>query len=96
MIADWQLDLMIQNERERIWEKMNASDPADEQMRTAAVEMKSADEHLSVVIDRLVDATKALKGTPMQDKVESFLCQIEELQCDLFALTEKYGRGERE
>ena len=92
----WQLDAMIERESAAAWERLNAPDPAEKQMRNAALKMKAADEFLSVVTDRLVDAMDCLKDTPMQDKVGSFILQLEDLQCDLNSLRKKYGRGERE
>ena len=95
-MTDWQIDLMIANEADSAWERLNGSDPAAEQMKKAAVKMKAADEFLSVVTDRLADAMNCLRDTPMADKVASFILQFEDMQCDLNSLREKYGRGERE
>jgi hypothetical protein len=92
----WQIDLMIAQEAEAAWNRLNAPDPEAGRMKKAAVDMKAADEFLSIVTDRLAEAMGVLDGTPMSDKVVSFLTQIEDIQCDLFSLTEKYGRGERE
>ena len=93
---DWQIDLMIAREAEAAWSRLNAPDPESDRMKKASVEMKSADEFLGIVTDRLAEAMAVLDGTPMADKVASFLNQIEDIHCDLFTLTEKYGRGERE
>lgn len=92
---DWQLNLMIENERERLWERYNAPDPSDDQMRKAAVHINSAVEFLSITNDRLVDAMDCLKDTTLSDKVRSFLDQLEDIQCDLFEMGKKYGRGDR-
>ena len=92
----WQIDLMIAREADAAWNRLNSPDPDADRMKKASVEMKAADEFLSIVTDRLAEAMGVLDGTPMADKVVSFLTQIEDIQCDLFPLTEKYGRGERE
>ena len=43
-----------------------------------------------------MEAVAAVSETPMEDKVNSLLEALEDLNCDINMLQEKYGKGERE
>lgn len=94
---DWQLDLMWEGESARIWEEQNAPDPYETQMKNAAIDMKCAcgDTGISKAIYYLMDAQEELKGTPMEDKVGSLIEVLEDIECDIRSLAEKYGKGKR-
>ena len=95
MMAAWQVDAMWEAESARIWEEMNAPDPYENQMQTAAKSLKEAIDRLSKGTEGVVEATHDLQGTPMEYLVASFTDQLENLICDLRQLQEKYERGER-
>lgn len=92
----WQIDLMVENERNRAWEELNAPDKFDKEMKAAAKDLKEAVSFLDIAIDRLNDVSADLYETPMQAKIDSFLEQIEDLKVDIDMIREHWERGERE
>ena len=95
-MKDWQLDLMIENERNRAWEELNAPDPYDSALKDAAKEMEKAIADLNGAIENLVGASAELDETPNQPKVDSLIEALEEIGCDLRSMKEHWERGERE
>lgn len=95
MIAAWQVDAMWEAESARIWEEMNAPDPYENQMQTAAKSLKEAIDRLKKGTDLVAEAANDLQGTPMECLVASFTDQLEDLTNGLRQLQEKYERGER-
>lgn len=93
---NWQ----IQSVKDQIdfiaWSLLNASDPAEQLLKQASVKLNETAGFLNISTDRLLEASEILKGTPMQDKLMSFINSIEDIESDLRALKNKYERGERE
>lgn len=92
----WQLDLMKDQQDGEEWDKLNAPDPCAEALKNASVGIREAEWHLSKAVDMVNDAAAFLNDTPMQAKVLSLMDQIEEIECDLRAMYQKYERGVRE
>ena len=92
----WQVDLMIENERNRAWEKLNAPDPYEKVLQEAAKELEKAIERLDKSTDSLADASAELSETPMQAKIDMFIETLEDIRCDLKDIREHWERGERE
>lgn len=90
------LDYMVEQAAAQEWERITAPDPYEKQMKDAALEMRLTDEMLDKATDYLADAVEALKDTPMEDRVASFLNTLEDLRIDLGMLEKKYERGRRE
>lgn len=95
-MTNWQLDMLNDQISTAAWNRLNAPDPAEKQMKNAAVSMSEASGFLDIVTDRLMDAAEELKGTPMQDVMLSFVTEIEGTDGKLRELKKKYERGERE
>lgn len=95
-MSDWQIDLMVENDRARAWEELNAPDPYEKVLKTAANDLISALSYLNVVTDRLADASSDLSETPMQAKIDSFIDSLESIGCDLSEIKGHWERGERE
>lgn len=93
---NWQ----IQSVKDQIdfiaWSLLNASDPAEQLLKQASVKLNETAGFLNISTDRLLEASEILKGTPMQDKLLSFINSIEDIESDLRALKNKYERGERD
>ena len=96
MLSGWQVQAMKEAEDARIWEELNAPDPAEKQMLEAAVSMKQAEELISKAEDYLVDAECILSEFPMSDKVASLENDLEELRYSIKSLREKYEGGWRD
>ena len=96
MMSGWQVQAMKEAEDARIWEDLNAPDPAEKEMKEAAGNLGQAFEAIQTGLDYLTDAVITLDGYPMADKVQSFLDDIESLAHGLMGLAEHYERGERE
>ena len=95
-MTQWQLEAMNCQITTAAWNRLNAPDPAEKAMKSAAVSMTEAAGFLDISTERLMQAAEDLKGTPMQDKVISFVNQIEDLECFIRDLKNKYERGERD
>lgn len=92
----WQVQAMWEADAAAEWERINAPDPAERQMKKAADSLDVALDNLDCVLDWIADAVSKLEETPMADKVQSFLDDFENLSNGLKALKDHYERGERE
>ena len=92
----WQIDLMVAQDAEAAWNRLNAPDPEANKMKAAAVDLKEAVEQLDVSLDWIGFASHDLDNTPMQAKMDSIFEQVEDLKIELDMLREKWERGERE
>ena len=95
-MTGWEVQALKEAEDARIWEEINAPDPAVGNMVEAAESMKQAEDFISRAEDYLMDAVNSLDGFPMADRVESLENDLEDLRYSIKALREKYGRGWRE
>lgn len=93
---NWQLQSVKDQIDFVAWSLLNASDPAEQLLKQASVKLNETAGFLNISTDRLLEASEILKGTPMQDKLLSFINSIEDIESDLRALKNKYERGERE
>lgn len=92
----WQIEEMIATDAAAAWERLNAPDPCEKQLKSAAVSLKEAAEFLNVCTDRLVDAGCELDETPMRAKVDSLCETLEDFRCEIQELARLYGKGVRE
>ena len=95
-MTGWEVQALKEAEDARIWEELNAPDPAEKYMKEAAVSIKQAESFISKAEDYLLDAMNDLSEFPMADSVESLECQLEDLRYSISILREKYERGLRE
>lgn len=93
---NWQLQSVQDQINCIAWAMLNAPDPAEQLLKQASVKLNETAGFLNISTDRLLEASEILKGTPMQDKLLSFINSIEDIESDLRALKNKYERGERE
>jgi len=87
---------MWEAESARLWEEINAPDPYEKQMITAAGSLKNAIESLDKATDWVAEAAYDLNGSPMENVIGSFEEQLEGILMELKSLQEKYGRGVRD
>lgn len=95
-MTGWQVDQMVENAALALWEELNEPDPAEQEMKEAAVLISSCLKDVSTGLFHLEDAISALDGTPMADKLQSYMDQFDDLVIGLRELREHYERGERE
>ena len=96
MMTGWEVQAMWEADTAALWERLNAPDPYEKQMRNAALDMRLAIEMINKAENYLMDAVGDVEGTPMEDKINSFLNDLEDLHSDISIQEEKYERGERE
>ena len=92
----WEIDALVEADRARAWEELNAPDPFEKQMKDASSHLFDSASFLSIAEDRLTDAYYALEGTPMQEKISEYIEKISDIRCEFQSLANKYERGERE
>ena len=92
----WQVQEMVEREAAELWERLNAPDPEADRMKEAAKRLRCGLDSIDNGLDWVADAISKVDGTPMADKLQSFLDSFEKLSDELEDLTEKYERGERE
>lgn len=92
----WQVQAMWEADAAAEWERLNAPDPCEKEMQKAAVDLRFATDLMDKAENSLYDALSELSETPMEDKVTSFLDDLQNLRIALQELAEKYGRGQRE
>ena len=90
------VDAMWEADAAAEWERLNEPDPCEKQMEAASVSIREAVQFLTSAEIRLADAMAEVFDTPMEYRIGSFLDSIEDIECDLKSLAEKYGKGERE
>ena len=95
-MTGWEVQEMKEAEDARIWEELNAPDPCEKQMIAASVSMIEAIRVMGRAETLLADAMAEVFDTPMEYKIGSFLDSLEDIECSLHILAEKYGKGERE
>ena len=95
-MTGWEVQALKEAEDARIWEELNAPDPYEKQLRDAALDLSLAIEPISKAENYLMDAIADVSETPMEAKVTALLEAMEDLECDIKSLQEKYGKGERE
>lgn len=95
-MTGWEVQALKEAEDARIWEELNAPDPFEKQMRDAALELSLAIEPIEKAESYLMDAVADVSDTPMEEKVAALLEAMEDLECEIKFLQEKYRKGERE
>ena len=96
MMNEWQVQEMFERETADLWERLNAPDPDSEMLQNAAQRIKCGLDSIDNGLDWLADAIRVLDGTPMADKVQSFLDSLEKLANDLEELNDKFERGRKD
>lgn len=95
-MTGWEVQAMWEADTAALWERLNAPDPYEKEMHDAALNMRLAIEMINKAEDYLADAVTDLSGTPMEDRIQSFLNDMEDLHSDINYQRYKYERGERE
>lgn len=95
-MTGWQVQAMWEADAAAEWERINAPDPAEREMKDAAESLQAALDNIDIGLDWIADAVSKLEETPMADKVQSFLDDFEKLANALEVLKDHYERGERE
>ena len=89
-MSGWQTQAMWEAQSAMIWEAMNAPDPNEGRYVEAEKDIDVAQRHLRKAIELLQQAAEEVHGLPMENKVESFVDQLENLNVDLGFLQEKH------
>ena len=95
-MTGWEVQALKEAEDARIWEELNAPDPFEKQMLDAALDLSLAIEPIEKAENYLMDAVADVSETPMEKKVAALLEAMEDLECEIKFLQEKYRKGERE
>lgn len=90
------VDTMWETDAAAEWERLNAPDPAEREMKEAAESLQAALEKIDSGLDYIAEAVAALGELPMSNKVQSFLDDFEKLANGLEDLKDCYERGKRE
>ena len=78
------------------WERINEPDPMEKELNEAGDCISKATCYLDDGADCLGEAIGILGETPMADKIQSFLSDLENMVNELEKIAERYQRGERE
>ena len=89
-MTGWQAQAMWEAQTAMIWEAMNAPDPNEGRYAEAEKDIEVAQRHLRKAIEWLQQAAEKVHGLPMENKVESFVDQLENFNVDLGFLQEKH------
>ena len=90
------VDAMWEADAAAEWERLNAPDPMENEMKEAAEQIKFGLDSVDAVLDFFAEAVAALSDSPMADRVQSFLNDFESLANKLDELKNHFERGERE
>ena len=91
----WQTDLMVERQSEALWARMNRPDPEEDLLKGASERIKCGLDSIDNGLDWLADAVSVLNGTPMADRVQSILNDLENMANGLEEINRHYERGER-
>ena len=92
--ADWQLDLMKENEDARMWEEQNARSDAWDRMLDSVGYINVALEHLDKATSSLVSAKDQLDGLTAEYRLGSLIDEYENLVCEFKKIRQKFINGE--
>ena len=95
-MKDWQIDAMIGNYDMKLWAEQNAPDPLEDTLLVASVGLFAAIQNMDKAIEHLMFVKDDLRGTPMEDKIVSFVDEIENTKVALKGLYDKFSTGRRE
>ena len=90
------VDAMWEADAAAEWERLNAPDPMENEMKEAAEQIKFGLDSVDAGLDFFAKAVSALGESPMADRVQSFLNDFESLANKLEELKNHFERGERE
>jgi len=90
-MKDWQLEAMMGAEESRKWSGLN--NPEEEALMTASSELRDAILDLNSAIGSLNDAAEELIGTTAQDRVISFVDELETIRNFLEGLYTQFRTG---
>lgn len=90
------VDTMWETDAAAEWERLNAPDPAEREMKEAAESLQAALKMIDSGLDYIAEAVDTLGELPMSNKVQSFLDDFEKLADGLEDLKDCYERGKRE
>ncbi len=90
------VDAMWEADAAAEWERLNAPDPMENEMKEAAKQIKFGLDSVDAGLAFFAEAVSALGESPMADRVQSFLDDFESLANKLEELKNHYERGERE
>lgn len=83
--ADWQLDLMRENENARIWESRQRT----EQDYLVVAKLEAALNAVFTAESKLGTAADYAEGTPLENKIQSIISSLELLEIDIRKLKEE-------
>ena len=95
-MTGWEVQEMWESETNALWERLNEPDPCEKEMHDAAADMKKSGKMIDKAEDLLVGAVSSLSGTPMEDRVQSLLDSLIDLEYEIRTLADKYEKGVRE
>lgn len=84
VMADWQLDLMREQENARIWE----SQQRKEEDYLIVAKLEAALNTIYTAESKLGTAADYAHGTPLEDKIQSIINSMEQLEIDIRKLKE--------
>lgn len=90
------VDAMWEADAAAEWERLNAPDPMENEMKEAAEQIKFGLDSVDAGLDFFAEAVATLSESPMADRVQSFLNDFESLANKLEELKNHFERGERE
>lgn len=90
------VDTMWETDAAAEWERLNAPDPAEREMKEAAESLQAALKMIDSGLDYIAEAVDTLGELPMSNKVQSFLDDFEKLADGLEDLKDCYERGKME
>lgn len=94
-MTPWEVQELVEMDRNHEWEEINAPDPAEKEMISSAEQIREALGSLDIACYRLMDAQSEVQGYPMEYRVGSFYDDLISLSNGLKELAEKFERGER-
>ena len=92
--ADWQLDLMKQNEDARLWEEENAHSAAWDKMLESVGFINVAVEQMNKATESLINAKDEVAGIGSDYKLMSIIERLEDLECELEGIRRNFINGE--
>ena len=92
--ADWQLDLMKQNEDARIWEEENSHSVAWDKMLDSVGFINVAVEQMNKATESLINAKDEVAGIGSDYKLMSVIERLEDLECELEGIRKNFINGE--
>ena len=96
MMSGDEVQAMKESEDARIWEELNAPDPLEQKMMSAAIDLGQAVVLIDKAEDEISTAVYDLEDTELEELMSDLLEKLMDFRYEVKQIAENYRKGVRE